>query len=857
MQPNLFAFRACWLAVFSFASASCWSQWEDVSMDNLIEASTVGSWFGCGLSTADYDLDGWDDVTTASSSGMVSLYKGGAEGITLDEEWLMPGEAKAVLWVDLDNDGDLDLLVGVLYSGLYLYMRQADGSLSEESTLRGIPALPSWDVRGVSARDYDQDGDLDLYVTSYHDGNGQFQYQNKLFNNGGLGFFEDVTLGAGVGNGLQHSFQGSWFDFDGDGDDDLWVINDRTVFPNALYRNLGNGVFEDIAEDVNCAIATEAMTATLFDPDNDGDWDQYVTNIENHTNFFLLNTDGMYQNIAATAGVASTQYGWGTCSIDIDGDRWDDMMVATYRFPNGNPYDNHLYMNSGNGVVYTEETENWPNEQLQLYCIGRLDIDGDRSPDVVCHGNSSICQVLRNENSEGASRMTVTLVGVETNTFAVGAVIKAHLDGLTQMRQVEAGCDYLTQHTYKRFFAFGDAEVVDSLEVFWPTGVREVLYDLPADTAIVVIEGSADFALEALDTPCPWDHAAWSVPFDPDEVDMTWNGAPVYVDVVLADSPGSWTLEASWWGGLHTWSQTVEWAPVAAPEWDVSMVPPSCHGDSALVSWNLLEGSVAWALDSLWPSHAVDVAFPGGEHALVMETETGCLLDTTLLVVHPPVLLAELVVEQPACHGDSAVMTWELLGGTPPLVWEFGDFDPNAVPPGIHPLLLTDTMGCVWMDTLSVVEPDPLFSMATWSYFGVTDSATVTLSIEGGTPPYAVTWSGAIDADGGILAPVGLGWFVQDAQGCLHLGVLDVQSNPLAGIGEGDVDAWVCRRESGRLTVRSPRGALFDVTVLDLGGRTLTEQGDAEWEWSAMLDVPGLVIVRVRTPDGAVRHWLK
>lgn len=857
MQPNLFIVRLFGLVFLLGVNSPVWAQWDDVSEDFLVEATTFGSWFGCGISSADFNLDGWDDVTTAGSDGFVKLFLGSPEGFQLEDSWQMPEEAKSVLWVDVDNDGDLDLFVGVLYFGIYLYIQGEDGTLSEQSDSRGITNLQSWDVRGFSARDYDRDGDLDIYVCSYHDNAQASGHENKLFNNDGHGFFEDVTLEAGVGNGLQHSFQSHWFDHDGDGYDDLWVINDRTVYPNALYRNLGNGSFQDISEDINCAIATEAMTATLFDPDNDGDWDQYVTNVENVPNFFLLNMDGSYQNIAAAAGVDNTRYGWGTCALDIDGDRWDDLMVATYRFPNTNPYDNVLYMNDGTGLAFIDETENWPNEQFQLYCLARLDLDGDRAPDLMGHGNASYCQALRNQNLEGASRMTVTLVGVESNIFAVGAVIYAHLDGLTQMRQVEAGCDYLTQHTYKRFFAFGDAEVVDSLEVFWPLGGRDVLYDVPADTAIVVIEGASDLALIPQATPCPWDNAEWLVPFNPDEVNMTWNGEPVTSEVVVADQAGTWTLTASWWNGIHTWSESVTWTPPPAPSWEVEVIAPTCHGDSALVSWNIPGEAVVSALDSIWPSVMQDVPFPVGEHSLLMQLASGCPLDTVLSVVQPPALFVEIEVVQPACFGDSGSFSWVIGGGTPPLSFDFGDIDAGMVGPGAWPLLLTDTAGCLRADTVVIVEPDLLHSSADWAFAGITDSAMVSLVIAGGTPPYEVIWSGEIDGDGWVLAPAGLGWFVQDAEGCLHLGVLDIPANPLAGLESTEEPDWGCRRTENGIAFQAPDDEVCSMYVLDLQGRLIARHGEVVGSFHFGLETPGMVVIVAISGNGEVRRWLR
>ena len=205
-----FALRLRWLGttlLFCFG-IDCSAQLEDVSLDFLMESSTFGSWFGCGLSTVDFNGDGWDDVTLAGVDGLIKLYTGGDEGLTFQMEIDLVNEAKAVLWVDIENDGDLDLFAGARGLGVYLFVRQPDGSLIEEGVLRGIPLLNGWDNRGISARDYDRDGDLDIYIASYHDTFLQVSYQNKFFQNTGQGFFEEITLSAFVGDGFQHSFKG-------------------------------------------------------------------------------------------------------------------------------------------------------------------------------------------------------------------------------------------------------------------------------------------------------------------------------------------------------------------------------------------------------------------------------------------------------------------------------------------------------------------------------------------------------------------------------------------------------------------------------------------------------------------------
>ena len=173
-----------------------------------------------------------------------------------------------------------------------------------------MPINSDWESRGLSVGDYDLDGDLDVYLCLYHDGTGS-THQNVLFNNDGNGFFSDVTSFAGVGNGIQHTFQAIWFDYDQDGDEDLWVVNDRTIYPNALYQNLGDGTFVDIAPDVGARQTISGMTATVFDHDNDGDMELFCTDVENEPNTMLDPVGPVFQEVAGQLGIDGMRYSWG------------------------------------------------------------------------------------------------------------------------------------------------------------------------------------------------------------------------------------------------------------------------------------------------------------------------------------------------------------------------------------------------------------------------------------------------------------------------------------------------------------------------------------------------------------------
>ena len=843
--------RSAVAVLLSLTFTSVMAQLEDVSLDHLVEASTVSSWFGAGLSTADFNLDGWDDVTVSSSDGTVKLYSGGPDGLGLHQILTHGNEAKAVLWVDIDNDGDLDLFAGVYNEGVYLYVRHADGLLHLESEARGIPLIEGWDVRGISARDYDEDLDLDIYICSYHDATSEVAQENILLQNDGSGHFTDVTETAGVGNGLMHSFQGTWFDWDDDGDDDLWVINDRSIYPNALYRNLGNGTFYDVSEDVGANIGIEAMSATAFDPDNDGDWDMYCTNIENNPNVFLRNDNGVYVDVTSNAGIASMQYGWGACAVDLNGDMLEDLMVATYRFPNSNPYDNHLYVNTGQGT-FIDMIEDWPNEQYQLYGLGRFDLNGDHCPDIVGHGNAAHAQILLNTNPEEASRVAVKLVGTESNAQAVGAEIHMYAGGTHQMRQVSAGCDYMTQHTHTQFFGLGTETLIDSLIIEWPAGLTEQYHNLPVDTLFTFVEGLEGAALQAHAQSCAWSAQVWELPFPSEEVAMTWNGEPVDAPHVVADSSGTYVLEATWWG-LYSWSQTVVVNIAESPTAEWTLVPPLCHGEAGMLAWASDEAqSVALLGDTLGPS-GEGLMLPAGSYTWVWVYGEGCEVQATVDVVEPSPISVSSALEMPACAGETGAIEVVVSGGTEPHLLNWHGSDPGALLPGTLTLSVSDANGCLDTLVLEVTEPLPLESSLEVSHPVPGDSAWVSLEIAGGTSPYDILWTAGVWDNGWTAAPGIIGWVVEDANGCLSVGAADIAENPLSDLSEAGWPDPAPVREGGMITWSGPTCGLVSVRVFDRLGRVLVTAANPGH--ALVVGTTGPCIIEAIFTDGSVRRW--
>jgi len=279
----------------------------DFTLSNIVEGTGAGAMF------FDYDGDGWLDI------------------------YLLNG-----CWLKDVNDNRGRRLRGKLTNRLYRNNR--DGTFSDTTDRAGV-GDKGYGVGG-SAADFDNDGDLDLYVLNYG--------ANVLYRNNGDGTFTDVTARSGLGD-ARWSLSAPWFDYDGDGDLDVYVANylayDSGKFrkyfaaagypgplsyggqPDALYRNNGDGTFTDVTKQAKLDNADgRAMSATVADLDNDGDLDIYVTN-DGMENYYYRNSGkGTFTNDALAMGLAFGEGGQGVSSMgpavgDVDRDGRLDIYV--------------------------------------------------------------------------------------------------------------------------------------------------------------------------------------------------------------------------------------------------------------------------------------------------------------------------------------------------------------------------------------------------------------------------------------------------------------------------------------------------------------------------------------------------
>ena len=324
-----------------------------------------------GLAIGDVDGDGWDDIYVCQPGGLPNrLLLHNADGTVRDASRefgvdLLDRTASALL-VDLDNDGDQDLVLATLMGTQFL--ENVDQTRFEH---RLTVASPDIDLQGLSAIDYDRDGDLDLYQTvdyasvasRSHQGLPAFVYHdandggtNRLLQNniGKQWQFVDVTTTVGLDvNNHRHSLAAGWCDVDGDGWQDLYVANDYG--PNCLYRNV-EGRFEEISATAGVTDFGSGMSVSWADFDRDGVQDLYVGNMFSSAgnrittqSQFLSHVDssrrGIYSRFAkgnslfrnlgenrfsevASPIVEMGRWAWSSQFADINNDAWSDLLVA-------------------------------------------------------------------------------------------------------------------------------------------------------------------------------------------------------------------------------------------------------------------------------------------------------------------------------------------------------------------------------------------------------------------------------------------------------------------------------------------------------------------------------------------------
>ena len=441
-----------------------------------------------GIAWGDYDGDGDLDLYLVNSGQANRLFRN--SGVTLDADMaLVTGLADnasglGASWGDYDNDGDLDLYLSRNGQANRLFRNNGDGTFINVGLEAKVDDTD--EGRSVVWGDYNNDGHLDLYLVN--DG------PNRLYRNDGNGSFTDVASVARVGDsGVSHA--AAWGDYDNDGDLDLYLANGRSGLihngdPNRLYRNNGDGTFTDVGASARVDDDGDSRGVAWGDYDNDGDLDLYVANsddaflVVNAPNrLYINNGPAGFTDIAGAVGVNDPGNSRGVAWGDYDNDGYLDLYLA-------NKNTNRLFRNDHSGG-FTEVGDQFDVDD------GRSGVSaawGDFNKDGwldLYVGNDNQPNRLYRNNITGSRWLSVRLVGAQSNRNGIGARVVSVLGTTRQLRDVDGGSGYFSQPSLPVEFGFGTQAVVDSLIIQWPSGLRQVLNQVPTNQHLTAFEVDA------------------------------------------------------------------------------------------------------------------------------------------------------------------------------------------------------------------------------------------------------------------------------------------------------------------------------------------------------------------------------
>ena len=487
----------------------------------LLAAPTLGSWF-CAApvwaqaftrvlagdpvndqegsrSVAWVDLDNDGDLDLFVSNGRQGgennmLYLNDGTGtLVRDTAALIAKDGRSsdgATFGDFDNDGYIDAFVANWYGQNNLLYRNDSGDGWQQITTEP-PATDGGFSEAGSWADYDLDSDLDLFVA-----NSAGDLRNFLYRNEGAGSFTRIDTGVVVTEAVA-SRHGAWGDMDGDGDLDLFVANEGATF-NSLYENLGGGTFVKITTGPVVTAVADSWGASWGDMDNDGDLDLFVANNANQLNFLYVN-DGSGNFTNAPNGPVTLTFSWsvGSSWVDYDNDGDLDLFVADgWGSSPSSKQTNLLFDNDGTGSFTKVTGHAVVTDSGWSYgaAWGDHDLDGDLDLMVArWQAETENNSLYRNDVGSLVAWLQLNCIGIQSNNAAVGARVRALAtiggNPVWQMREVSAQDGYCSQNSPEVEFGLGLATQVDSLEIRWPSGQVDLYLNVNASQRLSAVEG--------------------------------------------------------------------------------------------------------------------------------------------------------------------------------------------------------------------------------------------------------------------------------------------------------------------------------------------------------------------------------
>jgi len=485
-----------------------------------------------GVAAFDYNNDGKVDIFFTNGAAIPSLEKdspkffnrlyrndGGMKftDVTREAGVAGAGYSMGAAAADYNNDGHTDLFVAGVYRNI-LYRNLGNGKFEDVTEKAGIKS-DKWSV-AAGWFDFDNDGWLDLFVVNYAHWTPEFDrycgdrernlrvychpkyfegLPNTLYRNRRDGTFEDISKESGIAEHIGRGMSLAFADYDNDGFTDVFVTNDN--LPNFLFRNRGNGTFEEVALEAGVALTNNgapiaSMGADFRDFNNDGLCDINVTALAGETFPLFRNVGkGSFQDAthgSQLAQLSTARSGWSNGFFDFNNDGWKDLFTANsdvndlidlfqsthYKQPNS------IFANLGNGTFRDVSSDAGFSLARAHRGSAFADFDNDGKIDIVVSALGEPAELWQNVSPDSNRWLALKLTGTRSNRDGIGARIKLG----DQFNQVTTAVGYASSSPSTVHFGTGKLEKIERIEIRWPSGIIQVLRDVTTNQRLEVHE---------------------------------------------------------------------------------------------------------------------------------------------------------------------------------------------------------------------------------------------------------------------------------------------------------------------------------------------------------------------------------
>ena len=469
---------------------------------NLLSDTSFNS--GVPMGIVDMNGDGLDDIVRLDRASNLSIEYQGAPNAAFSNFFygdLGFGTEWSLAVGDVDQNGFNDLIAGGFNNDIKLLTANANGS---NYTQADLPSSRIF-LQGSNFVDINNDGWLDVFAC--HDNGESRNYRNLgdgsfVFDNSLIDTFLQTQPGLGLDESNAGNYASLWTDYDNDGDLDMYLskcrlgVNDssdqRRI--NRLFQNDGNNNFTEVGAAAGLRLGNQTWATDFADYDNDGDLDCFIMNHYTFSRVMENNGDGTFTDVTGASGFTAADldlFGIQAIFRDFDNDGFVDLLIA-------GDLQQRLFRNNGDST-FTRLPNPFTSNPMESCAVGDLNSDGYldiyAGYAMIFNSPSNIDDVLFMNDGGSNNFFSVLLEGTDSNINGVGARVELYGSWGIQIREVRAGESYGIMNSFRQHFGIGSATAIERLVVRWPSGTVDELLNPDINAQITLSEGSSPVIL--------------------------------------------------------------------------------------------------------------------------------------------------------------------------------------------------------------------------------------------------------------------------------------------------------------------------------------------------------------------------